>query len=405
MDLNISSSGFARCIRLHQCPIPKTRRQNPNSQKAFCHSVLRPSLQQNKDKTSIKISRFLLFTGKRVFPRLAKKCRVSEASNPLEPGNVGQKGAEGFLYELDERKMEADETFGEVERIMGSRAVGNRMQYLIEWKDGHIPTWVPSENIAKDVVEDYEGPWWTAIKKADEKLLTELLKDLERDVDAVDENGRTGLLFASALGHLNCIRLLADAGANIDKQDVDGLSPLHMAAGYMKPEAVKLLLELGAETELRDSKGRTPLDLAKQLLQGIPKGNPLHIARRMGLESVVKVLEDAGFEIVEVDQIVDKRTGPDGQAEYLVKWKDGQADEWLPAGFIGEDLVEDFEAGLEYGVAEKILDKQEEDGALRYLVKWADIEVPTWEPPENLDAELVAEFESARRGDQQVESA
>jgi len=59
----------------------------------------------------------------------------------------------------------------------------------------------------------------------------------------------------------------------------------------------------------------------------------------------------------------------------------------------GEDLVSDYEQGLEYGVAQKILEKREEDGLVEYLVKWEDSDENTWEPPGNLAVELVAEFE------------
>ena len=58
------------------------------------------------------------------------------------------------------------------------------MEYLIEWKDGHAPSWVPADFIAKDVVAEYETPWWTAAKKADESALKNILdSDDGRDVE------------------------------------------------------------------------------------------------------------------------------------------------------------------------------------------------------------------------------
>lgn len=289
---------------------------------------------------------------------------------------------------------EEGEAFGEVKKIIGSRALGDTMQYLIEWEDGHRPTWVPSANIARDVVEEYEGPWWAAVKKVDEKKLRELLEDVERDVDAIDENGRTALLFAAGLGSENCIRLLAEAGADLDKQDKEGFTALHIAAGYVKQGAVRTLVELGTDPEIEDSQGRNPIVLARDLLSKTSRSNPLQFARRLALEGVIKALEDSIFESVEVEQILDKRTGVGGKVEYLVKWKDDAPEEWLAAEFIGEDLVQDYEAGLEYGIAENILEKREENGVIEYLVKWADIELPTWEPLENVAPDLVAEFEN-----------
>lgn len=274
------------------------------------------------------------------------------------------------------------------------------MEYLIEWKDGHAPSWVPSNYIAKDVVAEYESPWWTAAKKADENAFKRLIEAAEedgRDVDAVDADGRTALLFVSGLGSEACVRLLAEAGADLDHRDNSGgLTALHMAAGYVKPGVAKLLMELGADPEVEDERGRTPLDLAKEILKVTPKGNPMQFARRLGLEGVIRALEEAVFEYAEVQEILEKR-GKGDNVEYLVKWKDGQDNEWVKARFIGEDLVKDYEAGLEYAVAEGVIGKRlGDDGKNEYLVKWTDIDDATWEPEENVDPDLITAFESGQ---------
>ncbi|KAM3286626.1 signal recognition particle 43 kDa protein, chloroplastic [Capsicum chacoense] len=300
---------------------------------------------------------------------------------------------------------DADETYGEVNKIIGSRAIegGKGMEYLIEWKDEHAPTWVPSDFIAKDVVAEYDTPWWNAAKKPDESALKELIEaDDDRDVDAVDENGRTALLFVSGLGSEACVKLLAEAGADVNYRDRNGgLTALHMAAGYVKPGVAKLLIDLGADPEVEDYRGQTPLTLARMILNQTPKGNPMQFARRLGLENVVRVLEEAIFEYAQVEEILEKR-GKGENVEYLVKWKDGEDNEWVKAWLISEDLVKDFEAGLEYAVAECVLEKRDgENGKGEYLVKWADIEDATWEPEENVDPLLIEDFE---KGQQKVVS-
>lgn len=272
------------------------------------------------------------------------------------------------------------------------------MEYLIQWKDGHDPSWVPSAAIAADVVAEYESPWWTAAKKADESALRSLLEadgDF-RDVDAVDGDGRTALLFVSGLGSEPCVRLLAEAGADLDRRDGSGgLTALHMAAGYVRPGVVKLLVELGADPEAEDDRGRTPLDLAREVLKATP---PVQFARRLGLDGVIRELESALFEYAEVQEIMERR-GKGENVEYLVKWKDGGENEWVSARFVAEDLARDYEAGLEYAVAEAVAGKRVgDDGGMEYLVKWADMEDATWEPEENVDPELVAEFEAAQVG-------
>ncbi|KAF6172546.1 hypothetical protein GIB67_007059 [Kingdonia uniflora] len=314
---------------------------------------------------------------------------------------------------LEEQLPEDDieeEFYGEVIRIIGSRATegSTGMEYLIEWKDDHAPSWIPSSNIAKDVIAEYESPWWTAAKKADEGALKKILEeDLmgSRDIDAVDEDGRTALLFVAGLGSEQCVQILAQAGANVNHRDNSGgLTALHMAAGYVRPGVVKMLLELGADPDIDDERGRTPLALSKEVLTSIPKGNPMQFARRLGLESVIRELESSIFEFAEVEEILDKR-GRNENLEYLVRWKDGGENEWVRAGLIAEDLVKDFEDGLEYAVAEGVVGKREgEDGKREFLVKWSDTDEATWEPEENVDPDLITEFEVQSEAGQDQES-
>ncbi|KAH7278732.1 hypothetical protein KP509_38G054000 [Ceratopteris richardii] len=287
----------------------------------------------------------------------------------------------------------ATAVYGEVSKIIASRAIDHRMFYLIEWKDGHEPSWLPASSIAKDVLAEYESNWWKAARAGDDAKLMELLSDEGRDVDAVDENGRTALLFASGIGSDKCIRVLVDAGADVDGQDPDGLTPLHMATGYARQNSVSTLIELGADPEIPDSKGRTSITLAQELIEKIPKANPLQFARRLAMENILKTLETEIFENIEVEQVLDRRSAGDGKVEYLVKWKDGAPDEWVSAESVADDLIQDYEAGLEYGIAEEILQKRVQKGKVEYLVRWADIKEPTWEPFENVAAELVADYE------------
>ncbi|XP_021803344.1 signal recognition particle 43 kDa protein, chloroplastic-like, partial [Prunus avium] len=138
------------------------------------------------------------------------------------------------------------------------------------------------------------------------------------------------------------------------------------------------------------------LDLAKEVLKTTPQGNPMHFARRLGLESVIRELEGAIFEYAEVQELLEKR-GKGDRVEYLVKWKDGGDNEWVNAKLIDDDLVRDFEAGLEYAVAEGVVGKRVGDeGTMEYLVKWTDIDEATWEPEENVDPDLIKEFEEAQ---------
>lgn len=172
-----------------------------------------------------------------------------------------------------------------------------------------------------------------------------------------------------------------------------GLTALHVAAGYGKAEAVRALMEVGVDVEVVDGQGRTALEVAREVLEGIPKGSLVAFGIRLGLEGVIRELEKEVYEFVEVEKVLEKR-GEGERREYLVEWRDGGEREWVKEKWIGEDLVRDFEEGLEYGVAEKVVGRREgEEGRVEYLVKWVDLEKATWEPVENVDAELVEEFE------------
>ncbi|XP_008798224.4 probable signal recognition particle 43 kDa protein, chloroplastic [Phoenix dactylifera] len=303
-----------------------------------------------------------------------------------------------------------EEDYGDVSRIIGSRTVRSPLygddgsvstststEYLIEWKDGHAPSWVRASAIAADVVAEYETPWWTAARKADAAALSALLADesAARDPDAEDADGRTALHFAAGLGSEECIRLLAAAGADVGRPERagGGLTPLHAAAGYGQAVAVRALLEVGADPGAVDGRGRTALELAREVLAATPA---VALGRRAGLAAAAAELEGAVYEWAEVERVLEGR-GEGKKREYLVEWKDGGR-EWVGKEWVAEDLVADFEAGLEYGVAEAVVGRREaaEGVGKEYLVKWVDIEEATWEPEANVDPELVQEFERRR---------
>ncbi|ONK72801.1 uncharacterized protein A4U43_C04F23380 [Asparagus officinalis] len=174
---------------------------------------------------------------------------------------------------------------------------------------------------------------------------------------------------------------------------------------YARPGAVKALLELGADPYRADDRGRTAIDLAKEVLAATPKGNPAAFGRRIGLEGAIKEMEKFVYEWAEVERVIEGR-GKGERREYLIEWRDGGEREWVKKRWVAEDLVRDFEAGLEYGVAEKVVGMREgEEGGREYLVKWVDIEEATWEPEENVDGELIGEFKRGEEGKVEVKES
>ena len=69
-------------------------------------------------------------------------------------------------------------------------------------------------------MRDFDERWWAAARKADVDALSELLKYSSGVLPlVVDENRRSALHFAAAVGSVPACQLLVEAGANIDLQD------------------------------------------------------------------------------------------------------------------------------------------------------------------------------------------
>ena len=105
---------------------------------------------------------------------------------------------------------------------------------------------------------------WAAICGQTEVL--RLLLKSGANPNAKTLRGSTALLFASANGHLDAVRLLIAKGADVTARanPLGGVTPLHSAAYNGKVEVVKFLLDKGASTADMDSEGGTALHSAAQ---------------------------------------------------------------------------------------------------------------------------------------------
>ena len=104
-------------------------------------------------------------------------------------------------------------------------------------------------------------------------------------------------------------------------------------------------------------------------------------------------LESFMFEELQPAAILAKRGGgeplAEGEAapgvEYLVHWGDGSPDTWEPERNIADDVIADFEAGLEYASAVAISAQRRAGGCTEYLVTWADGAEQSWQEEEQID--------------------
>ena len=93
----------------------------------------------------------------------------------------------------------------------------------------------------------------------------QLLLEGGATVDCVDSEGRTSLIAACYMGHLDCVRELIIWGANIEICDQDGRTALSVAVTCEADSAAKLvtlLLDNGANPNLADRDQMTPLLIA-----------------------------------------------------------------------------------------------------------------------------------------------
>ncbi|XP_051909665.1 ankyrin repeat and SAM domain-containing protein 6-like isoform X1 [Hippocampus zosterae] len=81
-------------------------------------------------------------------------------------------------------------------------------------------------------------------------------------VDCTDEEGNTGLQFASASGHENLVRFLLRKGASVDSRNNYGWTPLMQAARFGHLTVAHILLENGADMNGRNRLGASVLTMA-----------------------------------------------------------------------------------------------------------------------------------------------
>lgn len=346
-----------------------------------------------------------------------KRYPKDQSRKQLETKAAGWK-----FWEKEEGEFEllAENTV-EVERLCSVRFARNDagniagIEYLVRWTDTTEETWEPVQNIAEDLLRDFESAWWEAAKQGDEYTLREIATGSEEVMaSARDKEGRTALHYVCGKGNDRCAKFLLECGADVNAADKDKYTPLHISAGYVHVNTVRTLVMYGADPSAEDSANRSVLELVKNLEKNTPKDNADLFRRRLQLREVMAALTPAVYDelipmnLLDRKEVVSSAAGPvkDGpmptETHYLVRWADDEEDEWVPAEDISEDLLEDFEAGLEYADGSKLLDKRTvvcgDVPTLEYLVEWSDGEEPSWEPESHVAELLVREYEEGIAG-------
>ncbi len=90
-----------------------------------------------------------------------------------------------------------------------------------------------------------------------------LLDVFKAEPDALDHNGRTALMLASAHGHFDvCRYMIHRGGCDVNVAAHFGFTALHFASMMHYSNIVSLFLERGASVTVRDQRGWTPLMVA-----------------------------------------------------------------------------------------------------------------------------------------------
>ena len=155
-----------------------------------------------------------------------------------------------------------------------------------------------------------------------------------KDVNALDNEKNTLLMFAAKKGWYKIAEMLIENGANVKLKNQDGTTALHFATHGNYHKMVNLLLDHGACAHEKDSRGNTPLHYISMTLKdekknSLPKftidklvkkydenileidlGNnkgetPLHLAAEKGMKEVSQYFLEKGAQLTAIDGIME----------------------------------------------------------------------------------------------------
>jgi ankyrin repeat protein len=140
-----------------------------------------------------------------------------------------------------------------------SDAEGEPFDYAAALGINFLPS-SPQDNFSEHAEEMRE-----AAKNPDPEVLRQLLQQAV-DVNLVDENGWTGLMWAAAKNsNPEVIKLFIKYGADVNAPTTIGWSVSMLAAMYnQNPEIIRTLAKEGADLNAKDAEGNSVLEYAAE---------------------------------------------------------------------------------------------------------------------------------------------
>jgi len=130
-------------------------------------------------------------------------------------------------------------------------------------------------------------------KNSSVPTILEYLLQEGNDVNSVDSDGWTALMYAARNGHSDYIENLYKMGADLNFKNKEGFTPLMEAVIYGNFNSVQKLVELGADITVEDNEGKTAIDLAedkgyKNIADYLTNALRDQVKRRAGIKKILK---------------------------------------------------------------------------------------------------------------------